>query len=413
MSDSLADRLKALGVRIGARDLAVVRTDAHPIESVVEGAWIKTPRGPAFLADRHFAPDARHGATPLAPSTLPDVLAAWARDDRLRDLPPESFVFLDAETSGLSGGTGTYAFLLGVGRFEADGFHLAQFFMRDPAGEPALLEALADFLAPARALVTFNGKAFDAPLLRNRYILHAAPVPFEGFSHLDLLPLARRLWRDRLPSRALKYLEEHILGAPRTAEEVPGYEIPYLYFDYLRDGDARRLKGVFYHNAMDVAAMAALLGHVAGLLSDPLTAPVEHGLDLVAMARLFEELGRWETAARIYERGLQSGLEEADFWPTVQRLSLLQRRRGALEDAVRWWTQAAQEGHVYAWVELAKHHEHRLKDPARALDHTLQAMRLVQSQALPDHMRRAWLSELEHRARRLRLKLGVADEPAA
>ncbi len=96
-------------------------------------------------------------------------------------------------------------------------FRLEQFFMRDPAEEAAMLEALAEFLAPAQALVTFNGKAFDAPLLITRYSLHNIPCPFTDFAHLDLLPLARRLWRDRLPSRALKYLEENVLAAPRTS----------------------------------------------------------------------------------------------------------------------------------------------------------------------------------------------------
>ena len=125
--------------------------------------------------------------------------------------------FLDTETSGLSGGTGTYAFLVGAARFIDDKFVLQQFFMRDPAEEPALLEGVANFLAPCEALVTFNGKAFDAPLLTTRYKLHYIPVPYKEYSHLDLLPLARRLWRDRLPSRALKYLEEHVLGFTRSS----------------------------------------------------------------------------------------------------------------------------------------------------------------------------------------------------
>ncbi len=129
------------------------------------------------------------------------------------------------------------------------------------------------------------------PLLATRYRLHNIPIPFKDFAHLDLLPLARRLWRDRLESRALKYLEENILQAPRTIEEVPGYEIPYIYFDYLRDGDARPLKGVFYHNAMDVVAMAALLSHTAALLADPFHEGIEHGLDVIALAKLYEDLG--------------------------------------------------------------------------------------------------------------------------
>src|SRR3972149_6689553 len=207
----------------------------------------------------------------------------------------------------------TRSWLVGVARFLDDKFSPQQFFMRDPAEEPALLEGIADFLAPCKALVTFNGKAFDAPLLSTRYRLHHIPIPYKEYSHLDLLPLARRLWRDRLESRALKYLEEHVLGLKRSAEEVPGYEIPWLYFDYLRTGDARPLGGVFYHNAMDVVAMAALLGHISGVLADPYTGRVQHGLDFVALGKLFEDLGHWDEAARLYERGLQFEITEADF----------------------------------------------------------------------------------------------------
>ena len=130
------------------------------------------------------------------------VVSAWAGDARLGELPIELFAFLDTETSGLAGGTGTYAFLVGAARFVEGGeFVLQQFFMRDPTEEPALLEALGRFLAPAQALVTYNGKAFDAPLLSTRYLMHRMPNPMQGFAHLDLLPLARRLWRDRLESR--------------------------------------------------------------------------------------------------------------------------------------------------------------------------------------------------------------------
>jgi len=328
-------------------------------------------------------------------------MGQWAHDKQLADLPIETLAFLDTETSGLSGGTGTYAFLVGVGRFSGESFHLAQFFMRDPSEEPALLEGLMDFLAPCSGLVTFNGKAFDAPLLVTRYLLHSIPVPFKEFSHLDLLPLARRLWRDRLPSRALKYLEENILIAPRSIEEVPGYEIPYLYFDYLRTGNASPLKGVFYHNAMDVVALAALMNHMATVLHEPLNGKVEHGLDFIALAKLFEELNRWEEAARLYERGLESGLNETDFGSAVQRLSALQRRRGNIESAVTLWRDAAAKGHIYAHVELAKYYEHNRRDYSEALKWTEQAEELVSLQDIPRFEYRHWMEELEHRRIRL------------
>jgi uncharacterized protein YprB with RNaseH-like and TPR domain len=411
---SLAERLKALGVKVGTADLpergrdrAALDADRrYTIASVLSGEVLPTPAGETFIHEERFAADYRHGLAPIHLSASMDGVAAWARDPRLRELPLESFAFLDTETSGLSGGTGTYAFLIGAGRFCDGQFVLQQFFMRDPSEEPALLEGLARFLAPAHALVTFNGKAFDAPLLKTRYILHSIPNPFGDFAHLDLLPLARRLWRDRLPSRALKYLEENILEAPRTTEEVPGYEIPWLYFDYLRTGDARPLKGVFYHNAMDVVAMAALLNHTASMLADPFHETIQHGLDVIALARLYEDLGQVETAARLFERGLEMDLGEADFWKAVNRLSVLQKRRGDFEQAVRLWERSAAQGHIYAHVELAKYYEHQQRDAGAAIRWTKSALKHVRSGGLPKYVRSHWLEELQHRLQRLEKKAG-------
>jgi uncharacterized protein YprB with RNaseH-like and TPR domain len=404
---SLADKLTSLGVRTGTADLHLAKqkpkTDA-PIQLVVEGRFISTRQGDTFVSEQTYSSDYRHGITPLRTSVPLLTFAQWARDARLADLPLESFAFLDTETSGLAGGTGTYAFLVGVGRFEGEAFHLAQFFMRDPSEEAALLEGLMDFLAPCAAMVTFNGKAFDAPLLVTRYSLHSIPVPFKDFTHLDLLPLARRLWRDRLPSRTLKYLEENILAAPRTTDEVPGYEIPYLYFDYLRTGDAAPLKGVFYHNAMDIVTLAALMNHMASILHAPFDGQVQHGLDFIALAKLFEDLDRREEAARLYERGLQAGVSEADFGTAVQRLSALQRRRGVLESAAALWQKAAAEGHVYAHIELAKYYEHHCRDYIEALKWTQSAEELISSLDIPRYEYRHWTEELEHRKKRLQDK---------
>ncbi len=361
LKSSLAGKLKSLGVKIGTAELQPQVSNPKKeaaIQSVVGGHFVSTRQGETFVSEQIFPSDYRHGLTPLRISVPLLTVAQWARDARLADLPLESFAFLDVETTGLAGGTGTYAFLVGVGRFEGENFHLVQYFMRDPSEESAMLEGLMDFLAPNAALVTFNGKAFDAPLLVTRYLLHDLPVPFKNFAHLDLLPLARRLWRDRLPSRALKYLEENVLVAPRSIDEVPGYEIPYLYFDYLRTGDATPLKGVFYHNAMDIVALAALMNHMASVLHAPFDGRVQHGLDFIALAKLFEDLDRREEAARLYERGLEVGVSEMDFSAAVQRLSALQRRRGDLESAVSLWQKAAAQGHVYAHIELAKYYEH-------------------------------------------------------
>jgi hypothetical protein len=161
---------------------------------------------------------------------------------------------------------------------------------------------------------------------------------------------------------------------------------------------------VFYHNAMDVVAMAALLRHAAHMLADPLHESIEHGLDRVALAKLFEELGEWETARRLYERGLEQSLPEADFWQAVKRLALLQRRRGDLEAAVKLWEKAAADGHVYAHVELAKYYEHRARDASAALEWTRKAMERAGELDIPRYEYNHWMEELTRREERLASK---------
>jgi len=205
----------------------------------------------------------------------------------------------------------------------------------------------------------------------------------------------------------LKYLEEHVLGLTRSSEEVPGYEIPWLYFDYLRTGDARPLGGVFYHNAMDVVAMAALLAHMNDMMQSPYDGKVQHGLDFVALGKLLENLGHWDEAARLFERGLESGLDESDFAVAVKRLSILQKRRGDMDQAVQLWEQAAKRGHLYAFIELAKYYEHKQRDVKSALKWTNSAMKLIGKMELPAYMRKYWMAEIEHRSERLKRKAGI------
>ena len=404
---SLADKLKSLGVKTANTLPTPPKVESQSIDSVVAGSFFSSPLGETFVAEQTYDSTYLHGQFSLTSAYPISFISQWARDPRIEQLPITKYAFLDTETSGVSGGTGTYAFLVGIARFIDDQFVLRQFFMRDPAEEPALLEGIAKFIAPCKSLVTFNGKSFDAPLLSTRYRLHQIPIPYQEYSHLDLLPLARRLWRDRLESRALKYLEEHVLGLKRSSEEVPGYEIPWLYFDYLRTGDARPLGGVFYHNAMDVVAMAALLAHMNDMLENPFDGKVQHGLDFIALGKLFEDLGHWDEAARLFERGRESQLNEADFGLAVKRLSILQKKRGDINEAIRLWERAAERGHLYAFIELAKHYEHKERDVKSALKWTKSALQQVEKINLPAYMRKFWEAEIEHRLARLNRKAGL------
>lgn len=407
---SLSDKLKALGVQVGARNVPkprrLVPTD-YPIETVVSGESRQTPFGPVFVAESQLAVSHTHGRAALQPEASLQPVAAWANDDRIHACALDEFAFLDTETSGLAGGTGTYAFLVGAARFEGDSFRLAQFFMRVPTEEPALLAALTKFLRPCSVLVTFNGKSFDAPLLDTRFTLNQQESPLPAMAHLDLLPLARRLWRDRLPSRSLSNLERDILLFERTEEDTPGWLIPQIYFDFLRTGDARPLRGVFYHNRLDVVAMAALLNQMAQMLANPLGEAVEFALDLVAIGKLFEVMGQLDTAVHLFTEGMQrNDLPEDQYWDTQYRLSFLEKRRGNWDAALAVWELAAEGRQIYAHVELAKFYEHQSRDYQTALQWTENALSLLNRPKATATERRQWLAGLKHRQARLKRKLG-------
>jgi len=335
---SLSDRLRALGVKVGSQDLPPPQSaNPYSIDRVLEGRVIETPLGETYAVEAQYPIGYAQGAVTLWFSHPLDGIAAWMQEERIRNFSLQEFAFLDTETTGLAGGTGTYAFLIGVGRFIGDTFHLLQLFMRDPIEEPGQLAALEAFLAPCSALVTFNGKSFDLPLLITRYLTHGWRPPFVEQVHIDLLHLARRLWRARLPSRTLPNLEFQILGATRTQEDVPGWMIPQMYFDYLRSGDARPLRSVFYHNAMDVLSLAALLNHTAELLVDPLNSKGQHGLDLVDMARLYEDQGEIDLAIRLYLQALDLGIPQDALPDALQRLAMIHKHRDNLEGAIPFW----------------------------------------------------------------------------
>ena len=225
---------------------------------------VETGRGTVYLAEEWWPLDHRHGRLPLqdalalpAPA-LPRLAPGLSAPDLV------GAAFIDVETTGLVGGTGTYVFLVGIGTFEEGSFRLRQFFLADLRGETAMLAAVAEVLAGCRSLVSFNGRRFDVPLLETRLTLSRLPPSASGLPHLDLLYPARRLYRRRLPSCRLASLEAALLGLERE-DDVPGWAIPPLYFDYVRGGRAEPLRAVFRHNALDILSLARLPDQAADL----------------------------------------------------------------------------------------------------------------------------------------------------
>lgn len=406
----LSNKLKALGVKVGARDLPPpVDRKTHSIESVVPGKLYPTSFGDIFFAENFYPPEYRYGNVSIQPAASMKMLAEWARSSGVAEYQKDQFAFLDTETSGLAGGTGTYAFLVGIGRFEGDHFHLAQFFMRDPTEEAALLYAVQEFLAPCKALVTYNGKSFDVPLLTTRFTLQGMGLVLKEYSHVDLLHLSRRLWRGRLESRTLGSIENNILGAFRSQEEVPGYLVPQYYFDYLRTGDARLLSGVFYHNGMDVMALAGLFSHTIALLDDPWGEHQQENQDLIALAKLFEDLRYQEAAIELYQKGLVADLPETIYWDAVDRLAALHKQRKEWVSAVALWETHAEQGQVEACEELAKYYEHEERNIPAAIEWTEAGLKAIdEMMGIPRHVRRKMEKEFNHRLMRLVKKVEEA-----
>jgi len=406
---SLTNRLQSLGVKVGARNLAppkLAPREDHPIESVLPGKWWHTPHGNVFTVETKYKSNHKVGQVELKNSHPLDIIARWSGDLKTSDLKPEQFAFIDTETTGLAGGSGTYTFLIGVGRFEGNEFRLVQFFLHDPAEETAQLAALEEFLAPCEAIVSFNGKSFDIPLLNTRYILNGWPSPLKGTAQIDLLHLARRLWRYRLPSRSLGDLEVHILGTKRSEMDVPGWMVADLYFDYLHTGDARPLRNVFYHNEIDVVSLAALLTHMAGMLANPINFPSESGLEMVAIGKLYADLGFEDTSIDIYKQGLeQISNQDEIYWDALKQLSFIHKRKGDFAAACQLWKQAALYGQIYAHEELAKYFEHHKRNIKSALHWTETALELIEGKDIALMDRLLWQEAFEHRKNRLREKL--------
>jgi hypothetical protein len=407
---SLSEKLKLLGVKTGAKDLPVPpRKVSYPIESVIDGIFYKTPVGETFVVKTEHALGSNGEEFRLNQPSSMHAIAAWLGNADLLSLDIEDFIFIDTETSGLAGGTGTYVFLVGIGRFIQSTFHLQQFFLRDPIEEPGYLIALLSSFGTSKGLVTFNGKSFDVPLLRTRFIINNEVSPFEGMIHIDLLPLARRLWRDRLPSRTLGSLEQMILGTNRTEEDIPGYLIPGLYFDFLRDGDARPLKNVFYHNSMYVVSMALLLNHIVEILKDPFNGLVEDGIDWIAIAKFFEDLNETDSAASYYAHGLSKNIPDHIRTEALYRWSYMEKRRQNFDIATQIWKEATHHNEIYAFIELAKYYEHHLRDINEALQWTQMAISMLNTSGIRATDTIAMLEALQHRLTRLERKSGTQE----
>jgi len=336
-----------------------IRIDPERLAQIL-GATTKTNQYGNYLSVRcwcpqppRYSPDCR--ALKLLSPEAPDQIA-----------DPDQWLFLDTEATGLAGGSGTYAFLVGIAWWEGGGLEIEQFFLREYSEERSMLFALRERIAEYPVLVTFNGKSFDWPLLETRYRMSrkiSVPTPR---AHLDFLHPARNLWRLRLGSVRLSELERHVLGWDRGADLLSGM-IPQIYFDYLRGGPPERLVPVLNHNQMDLRGLAALSSRKLSLLSDAETLG-QDGLELFGVSRICEKRGEHTRARSLYEKSIASILPSETDRVARRSLARLAKREGDFELACELWKEAlGNSRHGYeAYEQLAIYYEHKVRNPDRA-----------------------------------------------
>jgi len=391
----------------GGRSLGRTRERAVRLADLLDGSVEEQPEGVVVRVELPALPLPLDRAT-LA--TLPFPID-----------PARPLVCLDTETTGLATGAGTVIFLVGLGRWDGQSFRVTQFFLPDHADELAFLGLLAGELPPDAWLVTYNGRSFDWPLLQARYRMHRRVPPIIA-GHLDLLPIARLLFRHRLPDARLGSVESGVCGIERI-DDLPGAFVPERYLAFLRHGEPGYLRQVALHNEQDVRSLARLLGHLADVLADPSGRPLAHPGDLGRLARAYARERRDDEALACFDvartaladRSAGTGLLDLvafrdRAWLSGERARLL-RRMGRVEEALAAWLEVTRGGGrpaAHAWIEVAKLHEHRRRDPGAALAAVDRADALLARARLGGRIPAGLEADLRKRRGRLRGRLDRA-----
>ena len=415
MNSDIRDRLRRLGVHKGVVHLKLspakqieklrieneeLRNDGPQTQTQTQTLTpIPTPYGTATLRRARFSLDWAHGDRRLNEALAhPTELIARLIGRSAEPFDVRDALFVDTETTGLAGGAGTLAFIVGVGYFDENNFVVDQFFLRDPAEEAAMLHQIEDLANTRANVVTFNGKAFDIPLIETRFVLSRFVPPFSEKAHLDLLMPARRAWRGMIGDCSLGSLEYHLLGVRRDQQDIAGFLIPELYRQYLQSRSREltpEMSRVMYHNLHDILSMVTLTARLADAQLKP-----GHISEHIAIGKQHEREGEWAEAEQVYRIAAHS--LDTRHSELTRRLASAIKKQHKHTEAVEYWVALADSGDVNAMIELAKHYEWHKPDLPLAKGHAQAALRLTQDR---------WLREaLEKRIARLEKKMASSEK---
>lgn len=372
------------------------------IQNIIDGSVCTNEFGTYFVTEKRYPLTYMHGGCCIGQAEQMNLLSLKSICDGLGDnVAIKDFLFLDTETTGLSSGAGTVAFLIGTAFFTEDAFILRQYFMRDYNEECALLNDLNRLFSSFKGLITFNGKSFDWNILLSRFAFNKIKNSLEDPLHIDLLHPSRRIWKLKLESCRLSVLEEHILCEYRT-DDIPGAMIPSVYFKYLDDRNASDLKRVIMHNELDILSMVSLMIRILRMLENPLF-ETDGERELLGLGRIFENSQDYGKVVDCYEACIKSDsafVKES----ASRRLGDIYKKNKEYKKAAEHWERMIYESRtlsLYPLIELAKHYEHKEKDIDRALQMVEKAMELVLRMGLKNS---AHFYELKKRYERLKKK---------
>jgi uncharacterized protein YprB with RNaseH-like and TPR domain len=382
--------------------------------TALPGVMVTTNKGNARIREKVYPLSHRHGDFALnrAFELEKEALHLLYPGLPLDELDFSRVLFIDTETSGIAMGTGTYVFLFGAGFLTGEGFKIIQYFINDYSEEQAMLSLIEELLSQASLLISFNGKRFDIPLLDTRFIINRMGMNLNELPHLDLLYPARRLWRRTLPDCRLITLEREVFSFFRL-NDIPGEEIPWHYFDYLRSGNPGLVFPIFEHNILDILSLFALFFFVLSAMNSPTELAPLLSADLSSLGRFFEGEKRIEASIACYQEEIAQGGKRA--YEAARRLSLIHKRRNDFPSALslwRWMKTKAEIFDPFPYEEEAKYYEHKLNDYHRAKETVEKAMRRLSEEdlALPRNKCQGISSALEHRLTRLMRKLGKENQ---
>ncbi|MGD9345828.1 MAG: ribonuclease H-like domain-containing protein [Candidatus Aminicenantes bacterium] len=302
-----------------------------------------------------------------------EILACLSKDDAFLGLDLSTALFIDLETTGLSGGTGTIPFNVGMGYYRDEKFWVGQYFLGDLSEEERMIQEMAQFFEEMnfQSVVTYNGKNFDIPLLETRFILHRQPFPLSGLPHLDFMYPARNLWKHKYDNCRLSYLALEVVRTGRT-EDIPSAEVPWRYFQYLQTGNYDLIEPVLYHNQEDILSLLGVVIAGASIFVEEGEECLGDAMDFYGAGNVLEKIGDTERSVQFYEKALSGNLSADVTTMAKMKLSYFFKRNQDWDKAVAIWREITSlenitAGHLFSFRELAMYLEHREKNYEEAI----------------------------------------------